>query len=76
MIFSKILKACLWSSFRIEWGMFKDLKKNFYELLDDKKLENNIIEQENIKCEIINLSKNKILNSNIIIDNDCFTNLI
>ena len=35
-IFNKIIKACLWSSFRIEWGMFKDLKKNFYELLDDK----------------------------------------
>jgi 16S rRNA G966 N2-methylase RsmD len=34
--FSKILKACLWSSFRIEWSMFKDFKKNFYELLDDK----------------------------------------
>ena len=35
-VFNKIIKACLWSSFRIEWGMFKDLKKNFYELLDDK----------------------------------------
>lgn len=33
-VFEKILKACLWSSFAIEWGMFKDLKKNFYELLD------------------------------------------
>ena len=22
--FNKIIKACLWSSFRIEWGMFKD----------------------------------------------------
>jgi len=32
-IFNKILKACLWSSFAIEWGMFKDFKKNFYELL-------------------------------------------
>ena len=31
--FEKILKACLWSSFAIEWGMFKDFKKNFYELL-------------------------------------------
>ena len=50
-IFSKILKACLWSSFRIEWGMFKDLKKNFYELLDDKKLESNEIVEENIKNE-------------------------
>jgi hypothetical protein len=59
-IFSKILKACLWSSFRIEWGMFKDFKKNFYELLDDKKLESNkIIEQENIKNKIITVSKKK-----------------
>jgi hypothetical protein len=59
-IFEKILKACLWSSFAIEWGMFKDLKKNFYELLDDKKLESNkIIEPENIKNEIIKVSKKK-----------------
>jgi hypothetical protein len=65
-IFSKILKACLWSSFRIEWGMFKDLKKNFYELFDDKKLESNkIIEQENIKNEIITVSKKKISKSKI-----------
>tara|TARA_B110000259_G_scaffold157638_1_gene179630 strand:- start:693 stop:2150 length:1458 start_codon:yes stop_codon:yes gene_type:complete len=54
--FSKILKACLWSSFRIEWGMFKDLKKNFYELLDDKNLESNkSIEHENIKNENVKL---------------------
>ena len=32
-VFTKILKACLWSSFAIEWGMFKDFKKKFYELL-------------------------------------------
>jgi hypothetical protein len=32
--------------------MFKDLKKNFYELLDDKKLESN-------KNEIITVSKKK-----------------
>ena len=38
-VFNKIIKACLWSSFRIEWGMFKDLKKNFYELLNDKIIE-------------------------------------
>jgi len=30
--FKKILNACLWSSFAIEWGMFKDLKKKFYEI--------------------------------------------
>jgi hypothetical protein len=36
VIFGKILKACLWSSFAIEWGMFKDFKNNFYELLKDK----------------------------------------
>jgi len=34
-IFQKILKTCLWSSFVIEWGMFKDFKRNFYELLDN-----------------------------------------
>ena len=34
-VFNKIIKACLWSSFRIEWGMFKDLKKNFYVILND-----------------------------------------
>ena len=34
-IFAKILKACLWSSFAIEWSMFKDFKRNFYELLED-----------------------------------------
>ena len=59
-MFEKILKACLWSSFAIEWGMFKDFKKNFYELLDDIKLESNkIIEQENIKNKIITVSKKK-----------------
>jgi len=31
-LFNKILKACLWSSFAIEWSMFKDFKENFYEL--------------------------------------------
>ena len=30
--FKKILKACIWSSFQIEWRMFIDFKKNFYEL--------------------------------------------
>ena len=70
-IFEKILKACLWSSFAIDWGMFKDLKKNFYELLDDKKLESNIIiEQENIKNEIIEKSKKKTSKPNIIINDD------
>jgi hypothetical protein len=32
--FKKILKACLWSSFAIEWSMFLDFKHNFYELND------------------------------------------
>jgi 16S rRNA G966 N2-methylase RsmD len=35
LIFEKILKACLWSSFAIEWGMFKDFKYNFYEVLEN-----------------------------------------
>ena len=34
-LFNKIIKACLWSSFRIEWGMFKDFKKNFYDVFDN-----------------------------------------
>jgi hypothetical protein len=52
-IFEKILKACLWSSFAIEWGMFKDLKKNFYELLENEQLQQSyqINEKENIKNE-------------------------
>ena len=32
-ILNKIIKACLWSSFRIEWGMFKDFKKDFWKEL-------------------------------------------
>lgn len=32
--FGKVLKACLWSSFAIDWSMFKDFKKDFYELLN------------------------------------------
>jgi hypothetical protein len=45
--------------------MFKDLKKNFYELLDDTKLESNkIIEQEN-KNEIITLTKKKTMKAKI-----------
>lgn len=41
-IFNKILKACLWSSFAIEWCMFKDFKKNFYNLLENKNNDNKI----------------------------------
>lgn len=60
-MFEKILKACLWSSFAIEWSMFKDFKKNFYEILNDKKLKSNkIIEQE-----IITESKKKTSNTTI-----------
>jgi hypothetical protein len=76
-IFEKILKACLWSSFAIDWGMFKDLKKNFYELLDDKIIETKINKKdkkENIKHEINNeeivfVSKKKTskIKTNIII---------
>jgi hypothetical protein len=62
-LFNKIIKACLWSSFRIEWGMFKDLKKNFYELLDDKKLQQsdkiNIIENNDEKLQVFKNSKSK-----------------
>ena len=66
-IFNKIIKACLWSSFRIEWGMFKDLKKNFYELLDDKKLQKN--DKVNIIEKII-VSKKKAIKKNIIINDN------
>ena len=46
--------------------MFKDLKKNFYELFDDKKLESNkIIKQETIKNEIIPLTKKKTMKAKI-----------
>lgn len=41
-MFEKILKSCLWSSFAIEWGMFKDFKKDFYNILE----ENLIIEKK------------------------------
>jgi hypothetical protein len=42
--------------------MFKDLKKNFYELLDDKKLENNkIIKPENIKNDDMNSQTDEII---------------
>ena len=51
-VFEKILKACLWSSFRIEWGMFKDLKKNFYEILD----ENNILLNKVLTKKIIKIN--------------------
>ena len=33
-VFDKIRKACLWSSFRIEWSMFVDFKKDFYKISD------------------------------------------
>jgi len=33
--FQKILKACNYSSFQLEWNIFPSFKKNFYELLDD-----------------------------------------
>ena len=31
--FKKILEACSWSSFAIEWGMFKSFKKDFFTLI-------------------------------------------
>lgn len=58
LLFNKIIKACLWSSFRIEWGMFKDLKKNFYELLDDKKLQQSDEINDN-KLQVSKKSKSK-----------------
>jgi hypothetical protein len=34
-IFRQILKACSWSSFRIEWNMFSDFKQDFYTFVND-----------------------------------------
>lgn len=28
--FKKVLEACLWSSYAIEWNIFTDFKKDFY----------------------------------------------
>ena len=41
--FNKIIKACLWSSFRIEWGIFKDFKKDFWKIFTGE-LENEVVE--------------------------------
>ncbi len=48
-MFEKILKSCLWSSFAIEWGMFKDFKKDFYTILE----ENLVIEKKEENESII-----------------------
>jgi hypothetical protein len=51
--FNKIIKACSWSSFRIEWGMFKNFKKDFYKYIDiekekvvDKKIDKKIAKKK------------------------------
>lgn len=51
--FLNLINACNWSSFLLDWRLFTYFKKNFYELLDDKKLESNkIIEQQNsLRCK-------------------------
>jgi len=64
-VFNKIIKACLWSSFRIEWGMFKDFKKNFYEILnsiqiDEGKEPKKIVKSISIKNELANEIKEYI----------------
>jgi 16S rRNA G966 N2-methylase RsmD len=53
-IFTKIIRACLWSSFAIEWGMFKDFKQHFYEILldEERKIEHPIIENEVVIEEV------------------------
>lgn len=80
-LFNKIIKACLWSSFRIEWGMFKDLKKNFYELLDDKSIntkDNNSLSDESINADMVNdeiiTTKKKTTKSKTNINNDDIEN--
>ena len=37
--FDKILNACLWSSFRIDWRLFSDFKKKFYEVYDVEEID-------------------------------------
>ncbi|ARF10254.1 restriction-modification methylase [Hokovirus HKV1] len=69
-IFNKILKACLWSSFAIEWCMFKYFKKNFYDILEnienDNKIKINnepkIIDKTETNNKINNKTNNKINN--------------
>jgi len=53
-MFDKILKACLWSSFAIEWGMFKDFKINFYEY----------ILSNDIECDNRSISSKSTVKSN------------
>jgi len=31
--FSKVRNACIWSSFALEWSMFKNFRKDFYKIL-------------------------------------------
>jgi len=62
-LFKKILKACLWSSFAIEWGMFKDLKKNFYEILDVK-MHNNLT-NKNLELEKKLTKQNTIMTDRV-----------
>jgi hypothetical protein len=77
IVFNKIIKAYLWSSFRIKWWFFKDLKKNFYEIIDDKNVTTkkakfqNIINKEitDVKVSkkiIINDKKDDKLNKKVI----------
>lgn len=35
LIFKKILKACLWSSFQLDWRLFLSLKKDFHIVLNE-----------------------------------------
>jgi hypothetical protein len=28
--FKKVLKACVWSNFRVEWNLFRYIKKDFW----------------------------------------------
>ncbi len=33
--FGKVLNACLWSSYAIEWNIFSDFRKDFYKYFDE-----------------------------------------
>ena len=62
-IFNKIIKACLWSSYAIEWSMFRDFKHNFYELIDNEH-DDNESKKKIIKKDVDDDSKKKIIKKN------------
>ena len=62
-IFNKIIKACLWSSFAIEWSMFRDFKKDFYKILENYKDINKVEDNTDEIIEIDETVKKKVSKS-------------